>query len=103
MVVSMPFASVKQVTSPPRISDAELKNQINELFQSLGLSISMKSVTETSPQKNIYRRVEFSFSSPYKPHVWSEILTKFSGLQINSIKYKTMSKVWTYEGVIYVF
>ena len=103
MVVSMPFSAVKQVTSPPQITEADLKNKLNELFQSLGLSISLKSVTETSPQKNIYRRVEFAFESSYKPHVWSEILTKFSGLQINSINYKTMSKVWSYEGVIYVF
>lgn len=102
MIASMPFAQIKQVTSPPTRNDTALKNKINELFQSLGLTIELRSVTKTSPQKNIYRHVEFKFKSGYKPHVWSELLTKFSGLQINSIKYNTKSKDWEYEGVIYV-
>ena len=103
MVASMPFSPVKQVTSHPQMTSANLKNKLNELFQSLGLDIELKSVTTTSAQNNIYRHVGFAFTSPYKPHVWSEILTKFSGLQINSINYDTKSKVWRYEGVIYVF
>ncbi len=102
MVASMPFTSIKQVTSAPKFNDKNLKLKINELFQSLGLGVELKSVTVTSPQKNIYRHVQFNFKSNYKPHVWSELLTKFSGLQINSIKYNIKTKVWVYEGVIYV-
>ena len=103
MVASVVYPTVKVISSAPNRSDAILKNELNELGQALGMKFSMTSASVTSPQHNVYRHVKFKFNSKFKPHVWKDMLTKFSGVEINSIKYKPDSKVWDYEGVIYVF
>lgn len=103
MIASSVYSNVKTITSAPTRGDAVLKNELNELGQALGMKFNLSSASVTSAQHNVYRHVKFNFSSTYKPHIWKELLTKFSGLEINSIKYNPVSKVWNYEGVIYVF
>jgi len=77
----------------------ELRETLNNLFQSIGQSVSLSDGSFTSPEKNIYRFIGFKFSSRYNPLVWSDLLIKFSGLDIKMINYD--GEIWTYEGAIY--
>lgn len=100
------------VKSPPAYRDVDLKNIINDLFQSLDMGIALSDKTETvnvpspdprtPPKKVTYRLVGFSFSSMQNPLKWQDVLTKFSGLTITNIRYDTTSAMWQYEGAIYV-
>ena len=81
--------------------DVDLKNVLNNMFQAIGQEISLTSFSYTSPRNNIYRSVKFSFDSMQNPSVWNDLLTKFSGLKINMIKYNPDTGVWEYEGAIY--
>ena len=103
MVASVVYPTIKIISSAPNRGDAVLKNELNELGQSLGMKFSLASASVTSAQRNVYRHVKFKFTSKFKPHIWKDMLTKFSGVEINSIKYSPETKVWDYEGVIYVF
>ena len=114
LIASISF-SLKAMKSPPAYSSVDLKNTLNDLFQSLSVSISLsdQQLTVQAPQSNnngfrrqskpdIYKMVKFSFSSPQNPMVWRDILTKFSGLVITNIRYDTQNGIWYYEGTIYV-
>lgn len=100
------------VKSPPAYTGVELKNIINDLFQSLDLQISLSDKEETveipaanksdPPKTIIYKMIGFMFTVSQNPTTWMEVLTKFSGLVINSIRYDTNTGLWTYEGAIYV-
>ena len=100
------------VKSPPVYNEVDLKNIINDLFQSLDMGIALSDKTETvnvpspdprtPPKKVTYRLVGFSFSSMQNPLKWQDILTKFSGLTITTIRYDTTNAMWQYEGAIYV-
>ena len=103
---------VDTIKSPPTYSIVDLKNTINDLFQSLDLKISLsdKTMTLTPPPSNSgqprppinYKMVQFTFSSEQNPLVWKDLLTKFSGLTITNIRYDSQSAIWHYEGAIYV-
>ncbi len=98
ITVSMPFQDVKRKTSLPMKTIPELRNMINDLFQALNLSISLSTGKVTSGGK-VYNTLNFRINSTYDPNVWKEMLTKFSGLKINNIRYN--KGVWNYEGTIY--
>ncbi|MBR2299779.1 MAG: type 4b pilus protein PilO2 [Alphaproteobacteria bacterium] len=102
VVASAPMPRIETLNSPPKMNGVDLVNTINDLFQGLQMGISLSSQTWTSPQNNVYKSVRFSFSSKHNPMVWADILTKFSGLTINVIKYDTNTNSWYYEGAIYV-
>ena len=102
MMVSVPLNKVNIISSPPQYMDVDLKNVLNNMFQSIGQNISLQSFSYTSPRNNVYRSIQFSFTSIQNPTVWHDLLIKFSGLQINNIKYDVNSKQWQYEGAIYV-
>lgn len=97
--------------SPPAYSDIELKNIINDLFQSLDLHITLTDRQEVMqvpsanpnnpPRTVVYKMVGFSFTVNQNPMTWLDVLTKFSGLVINNIKYDTNNGSWSYEGAIY--
>ena len=72
---------------------------INDLFQALNLSISL-SKGKTSVGGKVYQSLNFVINSNYDPNIWKDLLTKFSGLKINNIRYN--KGVWNYEGTIYV-
>lgn len=102
LIASVPLPKIKQISSPPLKNDIDLKNTLNNLFQSIGQSVNLSSFAYTSPEQNVYRSVQFKFSSIHNPSVWSDLLTKFSGLDITMIRYNTGNKTWEYEGAIYV-
>lgn len=116
MLIANTSYSIKTMKSPPSYRGTELINILNDLFQSLGVEISLNEVSEelnkqkettnrfqSQKQKSItYKMVKFSFSSPQNPSVWRDILIKFSGLIINNIKYDSVRGIWHYEGAIYV-
>lgn len=102
VIVSVPISDVKTLNSPPEKNAVDLVNMLNDFFQGLQMPISMTTETWTSPQKNIYRSVKFSFTSNQDPLQWNSLLMNFSGLKINTIKYDINSHNWYYEGAIYV-
>jgi len=102
VVASIPMPRLRKHNSEPKMNGVDLVNTINDLFQGLQMGISLGSQTWTSPQNNVYKSVRFSFTSKHDPIVWADILTKFSGLTINMIKYDTNTNSWYYEGAIYV-
>lgn len=87
--------------SEPNKNPTEIRNMMNNLFQSIDQTISMSDYTYTSPKQKVYKAIKFKFSSGYNPQIWSNLLTDFSGLEINSIQYDPASGVWSYEGAIY--
>ena len=99
VTVSMPFQDVKRIDSHPKKSMSELRNMINDLFQALNLSISLNP-GQVSAGGKVYNMLNFKVDSKYDPDVWKEMLTKFSGLKVNNIRYN--KGVWNYEGTIYV-
>lgn len=102
VIVSIPISNIKTLNSPPEKNAVDLVNTINDLFQALQMPVSMSTETWTSPQQNVYRSVKFSFTSNHDPLQWNDLLMKFSGLKINTIKYDINSHNWSYEGAIYV-
>lgn len=102
VIVSVPISNIKTLNSPPEKNAVDLVNTLNDLFQALQMPISMNTETWTSPQQNVYRSVKFSFTSNHDPMQWNDLLMKFSGLRINTIKYDINSHNWSYEGAIYV-
>ena len=99
VTVSIPFQSVRKVKSAPKKSEAELRNLINDLFQALNLSISLgKGQVKTG--NKVYKYLTFRINSTYDPEIWERMLTKFSGLTVNNIRYN--NGTWNYEGTIYV-
>ena len=101
-MVSVPYDKVDIISYPPQYMGVDLKNVLNNMFQAIGQNIILQSFSYTSPRKNVYRSVKFQFDSLQNPEVWNELLTKFSGLEINNIKYDVNLKKWHYEGAIYV-
>lgn len=101
VMASLSMGTIDTENSEPSKNMVDLKNMLNDFFQSIGQTVSLTDYTYTSPQQNVYRSVKFKFSSGYNPLIWSNLLTKFSGLEMNSIKYNPDSAVWDYEGAIY--
>lgn len=99
VTVSIPFQSVERKTSAPDKSSLELRNMINDLFQTLNMSISISN-GKTKAGNKIYEFTNFRINSKYDPEIWKPLLTKFSGLKVNNIRYN--NGVWNYEGTIYV-
>ena len=99
---TLPISTGEMIASPPEKNMTDLQNQLNDEFQALGLKISQAVEVETSATGKIYRKIKFSFTSDYNPATWNEMLTKYSGLQINMITYSPVDKTWHYEGAIYV-
>lgn len=101
LMASVQMKNVSEINSPPKTTTTDLINIINDLFQSLEQNISLGTASYTSPQKNVYRSVTFSFSSTHDPLTWSDILMKFPGLEIKTLRYDINTKIWQYEGAIY--
>lgn len=99
---TLPMAKIEQRPSAPKYNAIDLTNILNDTFQSIGQNISISQSAYTSPQGSVYRMLNFKFSSAYNPLTWTEMLTKYSGLEIKVIKYSPTNKIWDYEGTIYV-
>ena len=98
VTVSIPFQKIKKVNSMPKYSISELHNVINDLFQSLNMSITITDKSLRLGDKT-YTFLTFNILSKYDPEIWKQMLTKFSGLEINNIFYN--NGTWKYEGRIY--
>lgn len=99
---SLGVAKPEEKMSPPQLRLAELQNELNDLFQKIGVKIAMSVDMVKSNTGQQYRRLKFSIDSPYHPQTWVNLLIKYSGLEINLIRYSPGSRVWHYEGAIYV-
>ncbi len=103
VAVGLDYPKVDVISSPPMMSLPKLRETLNNFFQSIDEKVSLQNGTFTQTvsekERHMYRYVGFSFSSPYNPTVWGELLTKFSGLDIKVINYD--GNTWKYEGAIY--
>ena len=99
LAAGVSYGKIAQISSPPMKNPTELREVLNNMFQSIGQSVTLSDGSFTSPEKNIYRFIGFRFTSQYNPVVWADLLTKISGLDIKMINYN--GKEWTYEGAIY--
>ncbi len=85
----------------PNIDAQQLKATLNDLFQAFNQPVALVDEVYTSNRKRTYKKVKFTFSSVNNPMIWRDLLTKFSGLEINMIKYNKQNEKWDYEGAIY--
>ena len=99
---SISYGAIETIKSPPVYMARDLKLMLVDFFQAIGQNVVLGDASLTSAEKNVYKSVTFKFSSKYKPSVWKELLTNFSGLEIKKIMYSPDTKLWDYEGAIYV-
>lgn len=102
MSTSLMLPKIEQFASPPDKNLIDLQNTINDEFQSIGVPIALSMESITSSTGKIYKMLKFAINSNYNPITWSEILTKYSGLEIKLITYSPKDNIWHYEGTIYV-
>ena len=118
LTASVNLKPIEVLVSPPEKSLIELRDTINNEFQSMGLNISLgeEIIKEEAPKTvakgkgpsapkstaRIFKSLKFSFDSPHNPLVWMNLLIKYSGLEFRMITYSPDGDVWHYEGVIYV-
>ena len=102
VTVTLPLPVIEQKPSPPSLNMIELQNDINDTFQAIGYPISLGTSSSTSNVGKVYRMITFTLTSTHDPLVWIKLLTKYSGLEIKTIKYEPNTKSWYYEGIIYV-
>ena len=100
-MVTLPINELNTFNSPPEYSEEELINIINDLNQTLGINISTAQKTWVSPRGTNYGILEYKITSNNDPLNWMELLMKFSGLTVNTIKYDINARTWQYEGEIY--
>ena len=129
LTATMTLPKIKKVSSAPLKNLKDLRHELNKTFQELGVKLDLKKKTITlrantpnnAPQIKKspmgkggaigkgkaapnFRNMDiltFTFNSEYTPLAWLTFLTKFSGLEINSIKYNTDKKTWDYGGTFY--
>lgn len=114
---SLPLKPIEALASPPEQRLVDLRNTLNNEFQSLGLPIVLtEEVTKGNapaaatagrgPRAPLaaasFKAIKFSFDSTYNPLTWMNLLTKYSGLEFRMITYSPTGQVWHYEGAIYV-
>ena len=105
------IGKVRQVYSYPALSEEKTRLEINEIFQAIGVDVSLseqqsfikkKGGLIKTVEKEKYRSIHFSYVSSMEPATWETVLTSFSGLEISSIIWDSSNRTWKYEGVVYV-
>ncbi len=105
---SLTLPDIEKLSSPPAYSMLNLRNTLNNEFQTMDLPIAFNedTVQVQSEQPDVppatFNMIKFSFSSPHNPLTWMTYWSKYSGLEINLITYSPDGGVWFYEGAIYV-
>ena len=100
VVASVSIGDVPTRKDKPNRNIDNLRITLNDLFQAINQQAAFMDGEFVSNRKIKYRYIQFKFTSPNNPIVWRDLLTKFSGLEVKMIKYKT-DNLWDYEGVIY--
>ena len=101
VMVTMPVKKPSTFNSPPEFNENDLINTINDINQTLDISILIQPKTWVSPRGTKFRMMEFNITSNNDPLTWIELLMKFSGLTVKVITYDINSGSWTYKGEIY--
>lgn len=101
VLVTMPIGEISVLNSPPEYNHFDLNNVINDLNQALGINLSIQPKSWVSPRGTTYNLVDWRISANTDPLTWIELLTRFSGLSVKTIKYDKNSGKWDYEGEIY--
>jgi hypothetical protein len=102
---SIALPEIPTVESEPKYNTVELRNVINNEFQSINLPISLSNSSfevVNGNNRQTFRQVKFQFNSPHDPVRWLGLLIKYSGIEFNLITYSPKDNNWHYEGVIYV-
>ncbi len=102
----------KRITLELGLNLEEARNEILDIFQAIGQPLALAEAKEVNKvvagidfgveQEVEYPYLRFGFTSLFDPPLWSAVLTRISGLEITSIKYDPNSKIWGYEGKVYV-
>ena len=111
---TLPFTKLPMVVSVPKLTPAELEEDLKEIKQAMnlaGFQYSRQSLADppdhpdgTKPaNQKIYTYYSFTVSSPFSPNEWKSFFDKFSGLELLRIQYTPQGSdnKWTYEGRIY--
>ncbi|MBQ9236027.1 MAG: type 4b pilus protein PilO2 [Alphaproteobacteria bacterium] len=96
------------IESAPAYSMLNLRNILNNEFQTMNLPISLSAISIQVPsgQPNVppanFNKMKFSFTSPHNPLTWMSYWAKYPALEINLITYSPSGDMWYYEGDMYV-
>lgn len=99
---SLPLGKIEKMKSPPAKHMVDMVNELNDTYQAIGQPITLSASSFKSPRGTLYRILNFNLSSKYNPITWTEMLTKYSGVEIKLIRYNPADETWYYEGTIYV-
>ena len=110
----MPFKKVPIISSVPKLTAAELEEDLKEIKQAMnlvGFQYSRQTLLDppnlpdgTRPvNQKSYTYYSFVATSAFSPLEWVSFFDKFSGLEMLRIQYTPMGSdnKWTYEGRIY--
>ena len=110
---TLAFTKLPMVASVPKLTSAELEDDLKEIKQAMnlqGLQYSRQSLldppnrpdgTRPANQKS-YTYYSFTLNSPFSPKEWQGFFDKFSGLELLRVQYTPGNdNNWTYEGRIY--
>lgn len=100
-MVTLPIGEISTFNSPPEYTEDELVNIINDLNQTLGTRIAITPKNWVSPRGTRYGILEYKITSNNDPLNWVELLMKFSGLTVSTVRYDINARNWQYEGEIY--
>lgn len=100
-MVTFPIDEISTFNSPPEYTEEELVNIINDLNQTLDIHIGVTQKDWVSPRGTSYGILGYRITSNNDPLTWMELLMRFSGLSVNTIKYDVNRRIWQYEGEIY--
>lgn len=111
---TLPFTKMPMVVSVPKLTPAELDEDLKEIKQAMNLSgfqYSRQTLLEPPnnpdgtqpPNQKAYVYYAFTVSSSFSPKEWKGFFDKFSGLELLRIQYTPQGNdnKWTYEGRIY--
>lgn len=101
IMVTLPIPEASTLNSPPEYNQKDLINTVNDINQTLGVSILLTPKSETSNRGTKYNLMSFSVTSQNDPLIWIKLLMKFSGLSVKVVTYDVNSGTWTYKGEIY--
>lgn len=119
--IKVSYTDLPTTMSVPNLSVEQIKTELIDISQALGLSIptTVQKVTTTLPEAAVnngsaqsapptktYQYVSFSFSSQMDPPAWESFFDKFSALEVVKVSYNpkaesALSNNWRYEGRIY--
>lgn len=105
-----PLSLPREVSSFPIMTKEAIIQEANEIFQAIGMPVSIAELTQQMTvrgglmQRNdatFYPALKISFESDLDPLMWEVFFQAFQAMEIISIVWDPVTRLWGYEGVIY--